>query len=165
MSYFSQSKVGRGTKSENELTSNAIPGNAPKMSVTSILGDGVLVTGNIICMGALQISGRVVGDIHSASVTICEGAKVEGKITATDVTIQGVFNGTISANAVKLMNTAVVEGEIFNKSLVVEQDASFEGTARRLDKPMAPPTEAQATGEDIAPAMVPKLAPQPDTVS
>jgi len=107
----------------------------------------MLITGNIVCAGAVQIFGRVIGDIHASQLVICEGAKVEGKIVAPETVIQGVFSGTINGNNVKLQSTAVVDGEIFNKSLTIEQNAQFEGVARRLDKPVDAPSRAQATAE------------------
>jgi cytoskeletal protein CcmA (bactofilin family) len=110
----------------------------------SILGPGMLVTGNIVCDGSLQVFGRLTGDIHASHLLICEGAEVEGKITALDATIQGVFKGIIHGNSVKLQSTAVVDGEIYSKSLTVEKNADFEGTARRLDMPVDPPSKTRA---------------------
>ena len=160
MSYFSQSKGERDMKNakqpaaEPRLNEQAAPGK----DVVSVLGHGMLITGNIVCDGSVQIFGRVIGDIHASQLMICEGAKVEGKIIAPETTIQGTFSGTINANNVKLQSTAVVDGEIFNKSLTIEQNALFEGVARRLDKPVAPPSSAQAKGEELAPT----LSPQPE---
>ena len=133
--------------------------------VVSTLGHSMLITGNIVCAGAVQIYGRVVGDIHAAQLTICEGAKVEGKVIAQETTIQGAFKGTIHGNSVKLQSSAVVEGEIYNRSLTIELNAQFEGVARRLDKPVEPPTAAQASGENLAPAGAPAMAPQDTPVA
>jgi cytoskeletal protein CcmA (bactofilin family) len=96
---------------------------------------------------------------------ICEGAKVEGKIVAPDVVVQGEFRGTINGNNVKLQATAVVDGEIFNKSLTIEQNALFEGVARRIDKPVAAPTMGQAPVETPAPAYAPQGSPELKVVS
>ena len=167
MSYFSQSKGERDMKNakqpagEPRLNVEAAPGK----DVVSVLGQGMLVTGNIVCAGTVQIFGRVIGDIHASQLMICEGAKVEGKIIAPETTIQGTFSGTINANNVKLQSTAVVDGEIFNKSLTIEQNALFEGVARRLDKPVASPSSAQAKGEELAPALSPQAAPLSEVVS
>ena len=111
LSYFSQSKGERDMKNakqpagEPRLNEEAVPGK----DVVSVLGQGMLITGNIICAGAVQIFGRVIGDIHASQLMICEGAKVEGKIIAPETTIQGVFSGTINANNVKLQSTVVVD--------------------------------------------------------
>jgi cytoskeletal protein CcmA (bactofilin family) len=120
--------------------------------ILSTFGTGMVVTGNIVCSGALQIFGRVNGDIQASHLVICEGAQVEGKIVAQDAVIQGAFSGTIHGNNIKLESTAVVDGEIFNKSLTIEQDALFEGMSRRLDKPVDPPVAASFS--DAAPETV-----------
>jgi cytoskeletal protein CcmA (bactofilin family) len=58
--------------------------------------------------------------------------------------VQGAFNGTIHANSVKLQGTAAVNGEIFNKSLVIEPNVQFEGVSRRLDRTVEAPAADQA---------------------
>ena len=149
MNYFSQSKGERDVKIGQPEPRTAAPmpavtGKSPE--ILSTFGHGMLVTGNIVCTGGLQIFGRVTGEIHAAHLVICEGARVEGKITAQEVVIQGTFTGNIQANAVKLQATALVEGEIFNKSLTIEQNAQFEGVARRLERPVEAPSAEQAKG-------------------
>src|SRR4051794_11883727 len=103
------------------------------------------VTGDIVCTGALQIFGRVTGDIHASQLAIREGAQVQGKIIAPEAVIEGAFHGSIHANTVKLQKSAVVEGEIFNKSLSIEGDARFEGVSRRLERAVEAPSAVQIT--------------------
>lgn len=122
---------------------------SPQDNVSTI-GSGMQITGNIVCDGTLHIYGRVNGDIHATELVICEGARVEGKIIAPDAVIRGSFNGSIHGNAVKLQKTAVVEGEVHNRSLAIEQDARFEGIARRLDKAVAGPSDTQAMAHGAA---------------
>lgn len=164
MSYFSQSKGERDSKAK-DAGPEIRAADAPGKDVVSVLGQGMLITGNIVCAGSVQIHGRVVGDIHAAQLTICAGAKVEGKVIAPETTVQGAFKGTINANNVKLQSTATVDGEIFSKSLTIEQNASFEGVARKLDKPVASPSSAQVKGEEIVPALAPRMAPGSEIVS
>ena len=148
---FSQSKGG-DNKSVNRT--DGVPkleAAAAGPATVSALGRGMLVTGNIVCAGSMQISGRVLGDIHAAHVVICEGAHVEGNIVALETVVQGTFKGTIHANSVKLESTAVVDGEIFKQSLTIEQNAQFEGVSRRLEKPVEAPTSHQVKGEKPQP--------------
>jgi cytoskeletal protein CcmA (bactofilin family) len=49
------------------------------------------------------------------------------------LTIAGQVKGTIHANRVKLNSTAVVEGDIFHRSLSIEENARFEGSSKRDD--------------------------------
>ena len=57
---------------------------------------------------------------------IAEGAQIEGKVSAEELTIGGYIKGAIYANRVKLNSTAVVKGDIFHRTLVIEgSDASM----------------------------------------
>jgi cytoskeletal protein CcmA (bactofilin family) len=114
----------------------------------------MLITGTIVCEGSAQIFGRVVGDIHAAEIVIGDGAKVEGNITACEVGVHGAFKGTIRGNNVRLKGAASVDGEVFSKSLMVEENVLFEGLSRRLDKPIDLPVCEQANGE-TAPTTAP----------
>ena len=155
LSYFSQSKGERDAKNRNatapEAKLDAATAGKPAPEVVSTLGPGMLVTGNIVSTGSVQIFGRVIGDLHVARLHICDGAFVEGKVVAQEAVIEGAFRGTINGNSVKLLATAAVDGEIYNKSLTIEQDARFEGVARRLEKAVDAPTAAQAKGGTLGP--------------
>ena len=153
MSYFSSAKNEREARAVNG--SAGVNGKAEQprpiarnVDDVSTIGSGMVITGNIVCAGSLQILGRVTGDIHAAHLVIREGGRVEGKVTALDAVIDGSFTGTINANAVKLQKTAAVDGEIYNKSLAIEENARFEGVSRRLERPIEPPT-ANALGGGV----------------
>lgn len=128
------------------MTETKLNGSKPAARVSteavSKLGAGMVITGNIMCDGALQIFGHVLGDIHATQLVIGEGSHVEGNVVAQETLIDGFFKGTIHSNMVKLHGNAVVEGEIYNKSLNIEDNAQFEGVSRRLDKPVEPPPVA-----------------------
>ena len=92
-------------KDENDMKTSrpATPAPAGKSANgLSTFGHGMQITGNVVCPGALQIFGRITGEIHAAHLTVGEGARVEGKITAQETIVQGAFNGTIHGNFVKL---------------------------------------------------------------
>jgi hypothetical protein len=55
---------------------------------------------------------------------------MEGDVVAEELTIGGHVKGTIHANRVKLNSAAVIEGDIFHRTLAIEENARFEGTGR-----------------------------------
>jgi len=152
LNYFTPSKNQRDTASTKvvEPRLNGAAGNSPE--ILSTFGSGMTITGNIVCAGALQVFGRVIGEIQASHLVICEGGKVEGKIVAQETVIEGAFNGTVHANSVKLQGRATVDGEIFNKSLVIEPNVQFEGVSHRLDRTVEAPAKDDLAG--IAPAPV-----------
>jgi cytoskeletal protein CcmA (bactofilin family) len=143
VNYFSQPKNQRDT-APSRAAEPKLKGASASPDILSTFGTGMQITGNVVCPGALQIFGHVNGEILASHLTVCEGAKVEGKIVAQEIVIQGAFNGTIHANSVKLQGTAAVDGEIFNKSLVIEPNVQFEGVSRRLDRAVEAPAADQA---------------------
>jgi cytoskeletal protein CcmA (bactofilin family) len=151
LNYFSQPKIQRETAPSRDAEPKRNGGASASPEILSTFGTGMLITGNVVCPGALQIFGRVNGEILASHLIICEGAKVEGKIVAQETVIQGAFNGTIHANSVKLQGTATVDGEIFNKSLMIEPNAQFEGVSRRLDRAVEAPAAEQAAALVPAP--------------
>jgi cytoskeletal protein CcmA (bactofilin family) len=105
---------------------------APEPSETiSSIGYGMTIVGKIVGDGVLEIFGRFEGELRAATVLIGEGAHVEGKVIAQELTIGGRVKGTIHAIRVTLHGAAVVEGDIFHQSLSIEGTARFEGSSRR----------------------------------
>jgi len=146
LSYFSPSKGERNVKPAETAAPEvkpAVPVRAAEREIVSTLGSGLLITGNIVSTGGVQVFGRVAGDIHAANLVIGKGANVDGNVRAQDVVIDGTFKGTIHGNVVKLQSTAAVEGEIYNRSLAIDQNANFEGVARRLSEPVDAPSDDQ----------------------
>ena len=116
---------------------------ASTSTAVSTLGPGMMIKGSIVCEGPMQVFGRIFGEVHAVKLAICEGGQVEGQITAEETTIAGHFKGTIHSKSVRLESSAIVEGEIYKNSLVIDQDAQFEGLTRRLEKSLELPSAAQ----------------------
>src|SRR5262249_54596414 len=102
----------------------------------SCLGCGMLIVGNIECKGQAQVFGRIEGELRASDLLIGNGAQVEGNVIAQNVTVCGRVKGTIRAVRVKLQNGGVVEGDIFHRSLSTDETSQFEGSSRRIEKPI-----------------------------
>ncbi|HEX8827945.1 MAG TPA: polymer-forming cytoskeletal protein [Xanthobacteraceae bacterium] len=100
-------------------------------SDVSSISSALTVVGKISGSGAVQVFGRVEGELQASTVLIYDGAEVEGNVVAEELTVGGRVKGTIHANRVKLNSTADVQGDIFHRSLAIEENARFEGTSRR----------------------------------
>ncbi len=168
MGYFSQDKSqdrpnsrinGAVTDAKPQGVTGTAAAGKNLADTVSTLGPGMVIIGNIVCEGVAHIFGCVVGDIEAKQVVIGDGAKVEGNVTAHDITINGVFNGTVHGHNVKLRGAAVVDGEIFSNSLTVEENVQFEGVSRRLEKSVELPAAARPAVTRTAP--VPMLGSGP----
>jgi len=109
-------------------------GDQPSKDQVSAISRGITVVGRIFGEGTVEIFGRIEGELRASTVSIQEGAQVEGDVVAEDLVIAGQVKGTIHANRVKLNSTALVEGDIFHRSLSIEENARFEGSSKREDK-------------------------------
>jgi len=112
-------------------------------SISAISAD-VTIVGKVTGSGTVKVFGRIEGELNAATVVIADGAQVEGEIVAEDVTIGGRVKGTVHANRVRLNGTAAVHGDIFHRSLAIEENARFEGSSRREDTAVEP-SRAAAT--------------------
>jgi cytoskeletal protein CcmA (bactofilin family) len=116
------------------------------------IGAGTSIVGNITCDGPAQFYGRIEGEVRGSELLIGEGANVVGNVVAQEVTIRGRVKGTIRAVRVKLQASGAVEGDVFHRSLSIEDTALFEGSSRRVENPI------EMKGAD-------KPAPQPQLVA
>jgi cytoskeletal protein CcmA (bactofilin family) len=126
----------------------------PANEISSISAD-ITIVGKITGKGTVKISGSIKGEVHASTVTITDGAQVEGDIVAEEVTIGGRVKGTIHANRVKLSSSAIVEGDIFHRSLSIEENARFEGSSKRgeVDATQVPLRRPLALAQDTVAAM------------
>jgi cytoskeletal protein CcmA (bactofilin family) len=99
---------------------------------TSVINADLTITGNLSCSGNIQVDGKVHGDIDSKSLTIGEGAEVDGVVTTDSVVVCGNMQGKIHSNNVQLMGKALVTGDIVHQSIAVEAGASIEGHLSRM---------------------------------
>jgi cytoskeletal protein CcmA (bactofilin family) len=103
----------------------------------SRIGSDLVVVGNLVSSGEIQIDGEVQGDLHGANVTVGETARITGSIVGQDVIVRGTVMGSIRGKRVVLQSSSRVEGDIFHSQLAIEQGAFFEGKSRRMDDPTA----------------------------
>ena len=62
---------------------------------------------------------------------------ITGALIAEEIVVRGSVQGSIRGNAVTFQSSSRVEGDVFHKSLAIEQGAFFEGKSRRSDDPMS----------------------------
>jgi cytoskeletal protein CcmA (bactofilin family) len=90
------------------------------------------IIGNVVTDGPWEILCSIEGELRGTELTIAAGASVVGRVVARDLTVRGRVTGTIRAVNVKLRGAAAVDGEIFHQTLLVEEEAAFDGASRPL---------------------------------
>ncbi len=125
---FTQGSKPPGTEAQTEPA-----GAGPRGGEPSVISADLKVVGDLHCVGDIQIKGTVEGDVKSRSVTVGEGAHVQGSIYGESVHVSGSVKGYIEAPEVTVAKTAKILGDIVHESLAVEAGAFLEGQCRRLD--------------------------------
>ncbi len=118
-------------------------GNAssPMMSPSkpaSVIGADLAIVGQkitLVCQSALIVAGEVSGDIHGDDVTVGETGKVNGTVSARNLSIHGEINGQLRGETVALYATARINGDIIQKNLVIAEGAQFDGRVRSAKDP------------------------------
>lgn len=128
---------GQTTVAANDQTGKfpARPGRAAPQrgdrSAISIIGPDLVITGNLVSKGEVQVDGKVEGDIHGSHVIVGQNADISGGIVAEEIVIRGHVNGSIRGKRVMLQASSQVDGDIYHNALSIEQGAMFEGKSRR----------------------------------
>lgn len=142
---FSNKKAERdGTSFGTTSPAIPVPSSAPQRTgrsseraSLSIVGPDLVIVGDLVSNGQVQVDGEVQGDIHGSQIVIGEGARITGGVVSEEVVVRGTVLGSIRCRKVMLQAESKVEGDIYHKSLAIEQGAHFEGRSRRLDDPLA----------------------------
>jgi len=108
----------------------------------STISEDLTITGNVTSKGALHLDGQVQGDVHCVALVLGENAQLEGSVVAEDVMVRGRLIGSVRALRVTLQSKSHVEGNLFHKSLSIEQDTHFEGESRPSEDPLLASSKA-----------------------
>jgi cytoskeletal protein CcmA (bactofilin family) len=104
--------------------------NDPEGAMTTIIGKGTKIEGNMEVLQSLRIDGVFKGSIVTTDTLIVgsTGELVEAKIKVKNAIIGGIVKGDIIAsNKVTLESTSRLEGNLTAKYLVIQEGAFFSG--------------------------------------
>lgn len=95
----------------------------------SVIAADLAIEGKIEGAGHVRIAGKFKGDVKvQGNLTIEQGAKVAGGVTANKVTLAGELDGNIdSAQQVELLQSGVINGDLKAGSLTVAAGSRIRG--------------------------------------
>jgi cytoskeletal protein CcmA (bactofilin family) len=94
----------------------------------SVIGTGILVTGNIEAEVDLHIEGRVLGDVHCATLILGERGSVTGNVFAERVRVSGSVEGGIETIDLAIEATARVQGDVTYSRLRIANGGIIAGS-------------------------------------
>ena len=128
---FSRSKPSH----DNVPKHQAAPSQAPAVarssgtsgSSFSIIGDGIVITGNIESKVDLHIDGEVIGDVKCLSLVQGPSSKIKGAIIAQNASLSGSVEGSIDAGDLAIASTARIGGDVTYENVTIEQGGHVDG--------------------------------------
>lgn len=103
-------------------------GAAAEEEVLSVIGTGILVTGNIEAEVDLHIEGAVVGDVRCATLILGERGTVTGSIFAERVRVSGTVEGGIETTDLAIEASAKVKGDVTYSRIRIANGGVIAGT-------------------------------------
>jgi hypothetical protein len=97
----------------------------------------------IVGRGAVTISGQVEGELRASTRRDRRRRANGGRRRRRRIDDRRHVKGTVHANRVKPNSTAAVEGDIFHRTLAIEENARFEGISRRNENTINTPSDVQ----------------------
>ncbi len=100
------------------------------------IATGTDIEGNIQAKGDVRIDGTLTGNLDlKGRLVVGKTGVIKGEITCSNCDIQGKISGKISVREqLSLKPSAVVEGEVFAKKLLIEPGAEFNVVCKMNDK-------------------------------
>ncbi|HUF26684.1 MAG TPA: polymer-forming cytoskeletal protein [Gemmatimonadaceae bacterium] len=119
----------------------------------SIIAAGMVVLGDIESNGVVKVEGRVEGTIRAArQVLIGRQGEVKGDVDTPEAVIGGKVEGRITTTErIEIQATALVDGDVFTKAILILEGGRINGTVR-MDEKVARPN--RTTGEQKPVAML-----------
>jgi cytoskeletal protein CcmA (bactofilin family) len=121
----------------------------------SVIGNGIVVTGNIQADVDLHIEGRVEGDVHCSTLILGERGSVTGNVFAERVRVSGTVEGGVQTTDLAIESTARVRGDVTYSRLRIANGGIIAGSMTH--RPLAEDHDAGAgldEDESAAPARV-----------
>jgi cytoskeletal protein CcmA (bactofilin family) len=119
------------------LPGASAPSTAPSLESTTktTISADLKIAGDVTSEGEVQLDGDIKGSIQCATLVVGRNSEILGDAIADEVVVRGHVHGSVYSNRVFLQSTAVVEGDIHHRIIIVEEGARFEGTCRRVQDP------------------------------
>ncbi len=124
---------------------------APKVS--TVIGHGTTITGNVHFAGGLHLDGAIKGNVSGepasdSTLTISERGQVEGDVRLDNLILNGAVIGDVYADGrVELASAARVTGTVYYRLLEMAMGAEVNGQLVHSEDP-----EPRTIGQEAAPA-------------
>lgn len=121
---------------------------APEEDQISVIGAGILITGNIDAEIDLHIEGRVQGDVRCATLILGRQSTIVGSIYSQRVQVSGLVEGAIETVDLAIEGGARVNGDVSYSRLRIANGGIVAGQMTHVPLADAERGEQEAMVED-----------------
>ena len=112
---------------ENHVSTN--------LSSSLLIGESVIITGNVKAENEVTIHGSIDGDVDCHSVLVTKTGNIKGKLKAENIKIEGKVEGEISINnLLHIRSEGSVDGKVFYGNIQIEEGGKLLGEINQKDK-------------------------------
>ncbi|MCW9707376.1 bactofilin family protein [Fodinibius salsisoli] len=129
---FNNNNNKKEKNSNTSMSSNNSDKNLPSVNMIS---EGTTLEGTIKTKNDIRIAGVINGEANAeGKVIVASSGKVKGNIKASGADIAGKVDGQIKVSKkLILRESALVEGDIYTETLLVEEGAQINGEFRMTE--------------------------------
>ena len=121
---------GKKKKKEEKMKDNK----GAKNNMTTLIGEGSEIEGNIHSSSSARIEGKLVGTVKVGETLIVGSSGViNGDIVAKKVTVYGKVEGKIEAELLELKDKGRLNGDILVDTMEFEKGGFFNGNCKMKD--------------------------------
>lgn len=114
-----------------------------QQEISTIIGLGFTITGELKGKAVIRIDGTVVGNVNvEGGIVLGEKGMIKGDIKTDSAIIYGTVNGNVKAQNLEIKKTGRVNGDIKTDALEIEMGAQYNG---KLEMQQSGKTEEQVT--------------------
>ena len=96
--------------------------------ISTIIGEGYTITGEITGKSVIRIEGKIIGNVRvAAGIILGENGHVEGDIFTQSAIIYGKVSGNVKTTQLEIKKSGYVKGEITTDTLEIELGAKYNG--------------------------------------
>lgn len=100
-------------------------------SLTTLIGDGSEIEGNVNSSSSAKIEGKLNGTVNvSETLIIGENGIVTGDVHTKHLIIYGKVEGKVKANLLELKNKGKLKGDIIVEMVIIEKGGIFNGNCQ-----------------------------------
>ncbi len=105
---------------------------AGNSSLNCVVSQGTKIEGQFRSAESVRMDGELIGDVDcEKKIVLGESGVIEGQVNCQDAVIMGHVKGAVKAsNMLHLVNSAIIEGNIIAKKIIIDEGARCHGECK-----------------------------------